>query len=134
MDPKIIETEIGILLTLNHPNIVSLNFYVILHLKIVCGTNAHIGSDTLCTKLSLVCCSIIVLLDLSYLYKIFFELSKPRKIRHEFLTKKFLIFGGERVGGGGGNHFWNFPVLLHLFRMCCFITSVKHDCMLHTIC
>ena len=102
MDPKIIETEIGILLTLNHPNIVSLNFYVILHLKIVCGTNAHIGSDTLCTKLSLVCCSIIVLLDLSYLYKIFFELSKPRKIRHEFLTKKFLIFGGERGGGGGG--------------------------------
>lgn len=129
MDPKIIETEIGILLTLNHPNIVSLNFYVILHLKIVFGTNAHIGSDTLCTKLSLVCCSIIILLDLSYLYKIFFELSKPRKIRHEFLNQKILNFWR-----GAGNHFWNFPVLFHLFWMCCFITSVKHDCMLHTIC
>ena len=101
MDPKIIETEIGILLTLNHPNIVSLNFCVILHLKIVFGTNAHIGSDTLCTKLSLVCCSIIILLDLSYLYKIFFELSKPRKIRHEFLNQKILNFcrgaGGESL-------------------------------------
>lgn len=133
MDPKIIETEIGILLTLNHPNIVSLNFYVILHLKIVFGTNAHIGSDTLYTKLSLVCCSIIILLDLSYLYKIFFELSKPRKIRHEFLNQKILTFW-RGAGGGGGNHFWNFPLLFHLFWMCCFITSVKHDCMLHTIC
>ena len=102
-----------------------------MHFKIVFGTNAHIGSDTLYTKLSLVCCSIIILLDLSYLYKIFFELSKPRKIRHEFLNQKILNFW-RGVGGGGGNNFWNFPVLFHLLWMCCFVTSVKHDCMLHT--
>lgn len=92
------------------------------------------GFDTLYAKSSLVCCSIIMLLDLSYLYKIFFERSKPRKIRHEFLNQKILNFWRGVGGGGGGNHFWNFPVLFHLFWMCCFITSVKHDCMLHTIC
>ena len=61
----------------------------------------HMGFDTLYAKSSLVCCSIIMLLDLSYLYKIFFERSKPRKIRHEFLNQKILNFW-RGVGGGGG--------------------------------
>lgn len=104
-----------------------------MHFKIICGTNVHIGFDTLYTKLSLVCCSIIMLLGLSYLYKIFFERSKPRKVRHEFLNQKHSFFF-KGMGGGRGITFGIFQYCSTFFGCAALQSHLYMINIPHTIC